>query len=302
LSRFLLDKGYEVFGIVRRASIGASYPRLEEIADRVTLFPGDMGDERSLRDAVEKVQPDEVYNLGAMSLVAVSWGQPAYTLDVNGLGCLRFLEAVRHLCPKARFYQASTSEMFGHALETPQRETTPFNPCSPYGAAKLYAHYITQNYRECYGLFACSGILFNHESPQRGPEFVTRKITQAVARIAHGSKEKLILGNLAPKRDWGFAGDYVRAMWLMLQQDKPDDYVIGYGTNFSVQEFVALAFRYANMDWRDHVVTDRALCRPSEVDVLLADASKARRILGWEPTVSFTELVKMMVDADMERV
>ena len=270
----------------------------EEIADRITLLPGDMGDEKSLRAAVEQVQPDEVYNLGAMSLVSASWGQPVYTLDVNGLGVLRLLEAVRTLCPKARFYQASTSEMFGNA-PAPQSETTPLNPLSPYGSAKVYGHHITKNYRDTYGLFACSGILFNHESPMRGPEFVTRKITQAVARIAHGSKEKLVLGNLAPKRDWGFAGDYVRAMWLMLQQDKPDDYVIGTGENHSVQEFVEEAFAHGGLTWQHYVETDPKLCRPAEVNCLLADASKARRKLACQPLVSFYELIRMMVDHDL---
>lgn len=300
LSRFLLEKGYEVFGIVRRTS-DVHYPRLKGVIDHITLLPGDLGDETSLRNAVEQVQPDEVYNLGAMSLVSVSWGQPAYTTDVNALGVLRLLEAIRHFCPKARFYQASTSEMFGKVRETPQRETTPFYPRSPYGVAKVYAHHLVSCYRESYGLFACSGILFNHESPLRGTEFVTRKITQAVGAIRRGEQKELLLGNLEPRRDWGFAGDYVRAMWLMLQQGEPQDYVVGMGENHSVRQFVDMAFHCAGLDSREHVVIDPQLCRPAEVDALLAEASKARRLLGWEPTVSFAELVKMMVDADLER-
>jgi GDPmannose 4,6-dehydratase len=235
-----------------------------------------------------------------MSFVAASWGQPSLTTEINAQGTLRLLEAVRRFCPTARFYQASTSEMFGKVRETPQRETTPFHPRSPYGVAKVYAHHLTVNYRESYGLFACSGIMFNHEGPRRSAEFVTRKVTRAVARIRTGVAPELRLGNLAARRDWGYAGDYVRAMWLMLQRDRPDDYVIGTGENHSVEELVEAAFAHADLDWRDHVVTDPALHRPAEVDALLADPSKARRVLGWQPEVSFVELVRMMVDADLD--
>lgn len=298
LAELLLDKGYHVYGLVRRHS-AEHYPRLAGIRDRITLIPGDLCDAPSLDRAVEKVQPDEVYNLAAMSFVGASWGQPALTTEVNALGVLRLLEAVRRYCPRARFYQASTSEMFGLIRESPQRETTPFHPRSPYGVAKVYAHFLTANYRESYGLFACSGILFNHEGPRRGAEFVTRKITRAVAAIKLGMESELRLGNLASRRDWGYAGDYVDAMWRMLQQERPDDFVIGTGTNHSVEDFVAIAFAHAGLDWRDHVVVDAQLYRPAEVDTLLADASKAHRVLGWAPAVSFERLVRMMVDADL---
>jgi len=298
LAELLLDKGYRVYGLVRRHS-AESYPRLTGIRDRIELVPGDLCDAPSLDRAVEELQPDEIYNLAAMSFVGASWGQPALTTEVNAMGVLRLLEAVRRYCPRARLYQASTSEMFGLIRESPQRETTPFHPRSPYGVAKVYAHFLTANYRESYSLFACAGILFNHEGPRRGPEFVTRKITRAVAGIKLGLEHELRLGNLAARRDWGYAGDYVDAMWRMLQQERPDDFVIGTGENHTVEEFVAIAFAHAGLDWRDHVVVDPNLYRPAEVDTLLADASKARRVLGWQPAVSFAQLVRMMVDADL---
>jgi GDPmannose 4,6-dehydratase len=298
LAEFLLSKGYRVYGLVRRSSTD-HHPRLAGIRERIVLVPGDLLDATSLTRAVADIQPDEVYNLAAMSFVAASFGQPEVTTEVNAQGVLRLLEAIRLHCPKARFYQASTSEMFGQVLESPQRETTPFYPRSPYGVAKVYAHQLTVNYRESYGLFACAGILFNHEGPRRGPEFVTRKITQSVARIKLGLARDLGLGNLAAKRDWGYAGDYVRAMWLMLQQDKPDDFVIGTGINHTVEEFVQLAFERAGLDWRAHVVIDPRMYRPADVETLLADPTKARTILGWQPEVAFPELVRMMVDADL---
>jgi GDPmannose 4,6-dehydratase len=298
LAEFLLDKSYKVYGLVRRSSI-EHYPRLEGIKERIELVPGDLVDAVSLARAVEEIQPDEVYNLAAMSYVAASWGQPALTTEINAQGVLRLLEAIRLHCPAARFYQASTSEMFGLVRESPQRETTPFHPRSPYGVAKVFGHQITVNYRESYGLFACNGILFNHEGPRRGPEFVTRKITQAVARIKLGLANELGLGNLAARRDWGYAGDYVRAMWLMLQQDKPDDFVIGTGENHTIEDFVAAAFGHAGLDWRAHVRTDPQMYRPADVDLLLADPTKARRVLGWQTEISFVDLVRLMVDADL---
>jgi len=301
LAELLLAKGYEVHGLVRRSS-AAHYPRLEPIRHRLQLIPGDLVDAPSLDRAVEQVQPDEVYNLAAMSFGAASWGQPAVTTEVNALGVLRLLEAIRRYCPRAHFYQASTSEMFGLARETPQRESTPFHPRSPYGVAKVYGHYLTGVYRESYGLFACSGIMFNHESERRGPEFVTRKVTQAVAAIKLGQASELRLGNLTARRDWGHAADYVQAMWLMLQQDRPEDFVIGTGVSHSVEELVATAFGHAGLDWRRHVIIDPQLSRPAEVDALQADVSKARRVLGWQPTVSFTELVHRMVDADISNL
>jgi GDPmannose 4,6-dehydratase len=301
LAELLLANGYRVVGLVRRNST-EHYPRLEAIRGRVELVPGDLVDAYSLARAVETVQPDEVYNLGAMSFVAASWGQAALTTEINALGVLRLLEAIRTHCPAARFYQASTSEMYGKVRESPQTESTPFHPRSPYGVAKVYAHHLTANYRESYGLFASAGILFNHEGPRRGPEFVTRKITRAVARIKHGLESELRLGNLDARRDLGYAGDYVRAMWLMLQQDRPDDFVIGTGENHSVREFVEAAFAHAGLDWHDHVVIDPQLYRPAEVDALLADASKARRVLGWRPELSFTDLVRGMVDSDLAQV
>ncbi len=301
LAELLLDEGYEVFGIIRRSS-SDPLDRVEHIADRLTLLPGDLSDHTSLLDAIEEAQPDEVYNLAAQSFVADSWHEPVFTGDVDGLGVTRVLESIRRVKPDARFYQASSSEMFGRVHETPQTETTPFHPRSPYGVAKVYGYYITLNYRESYGTYACNGILFNHESPRRGLEFVTRKITDAVARIKLGMAEDVHLGNLDAKRDWGFAGDYVRAMWLMLQQDEPDDYVVATGETHTVGEFLEVAFGHVGLDYNDYVVVDEAFFRPAEVDLLLGDASKARKKLGWEPKVDFRDLAKMMVDADMERL
>lgn len=306
LTELLLSKGYEVHGIVRRSSsfnterIDHLYVDPHEKDARVRLHYGDLNDASSLQSVVEQVQPDEVYNLGAQSHVRVSFDIPEYTAEVTALGTVRLLEAIRRAGLKCKFYQASSSELFGNAKEIPQRETTPFHPRSPYAAAKAYAYYITQNYREAYGMFACNGILFNHESERRGETFVTRKITRAVGRIKHGLQQYLYLGNLDAKRDWGHAEDYVEAMWLMLQQDEPDDYVIGTGETHSVREFLELAFGRVGLDWREFVKIDPRYFRPAEVDVLLADASKARRKLGWAPKVSFPELVARMVDADME--
>lgn len=301
LAELLLEQGYTVHGVVRRAST----PNLERIAhlqDRLTLHPGDLLDQMSLVRIMEIVQPSEVYNLAAQSFVPASWEQPLLTGDVDALGAARVLEAIRTVgAAGIRFYQASSSEMFGRVAEEPQRETTPFYPRSPYGVAKLYAHWITVNYRESYGMFACSGILFNHESPRRGLEFVTRKVTNAAARIKLGLADKLELGNLDAQRDWGFAGDYVRAMWLMLQRDKPKDYVIATGRKHAVRELVELAFGHVGLDWRRHVETKPNLLRPAEVDHLCGDATLARQELGWAPSVSFEELVRMMVEADVER-
>jgi GDPmannose 4,6-dehydratase len=266
---------------------------------RVSIHQADLSDQSSLVNLIEQTEPDEIYNLAAQSFVPTSWNQPLLTGDITGLGVTRLIEALRHVNPKIRMYQASSSEMFGRVLETPQRETTPFYPRSPYGAAKAYGHYITVNYRESYNLFACSGILFNHESPRRGLEFVTRKITNAAARIKLGLQNELRMGNLQARRDWGFAGDYVRAMWLMLQQDQPDDYVVGSGKTHTVQEFVEIAFSRVGLDWQDFVVVDPKFLRPAEVDLLLADSTKARTRLGWQPHVSFEDLVHMMVDADV---
>jgi GDPmannose 4,6-dehydratase len=298
LAEFLLAKGYRVVGMVRRASTDSGH-RIESFREQVELLEGDLLDQTSITRILEQVQPDEVYNLAAQSFVPTSYSQPVLTTEITAVGVTRLLDALRQACPRARFYQASSSEMFGKVRETPQRETTPFYPRSPYGVAKVYGHYITVNYRESYGLFACSGILFNHEGPRRGLEFVTRKITQAAARIKHGLADELRLGNIEARRDWGYAGDYVRAMWLMLQQQQPDDYVIGTGECHSVREFVDIAFAHVGLDWRDHVVIDRQLYRPAEVDVLRADASKARTKLGWRPEVAFEELVQIMVDADL---
>jgi GDPmannose 4,6-dehydratase len=298
LAELLLSKGYKVYGLVRRASTENSQ-RLEHIRSRITLLQADLLDQTSLVDAVEEAHPHEIYNLAAQSFVPTSWQQPVLTAEFTALGVTRLLDAMRKVCSEARFYQASSSEMFGKVRETPQRETTPFHPRSPYGVAKVYGHYITVNYRESYGLFACSGILFNHESPRRGLEFVTRKITHGVARIKHGLTDELRLGNLEAKRDWGFAGDYVRAMWLMLQQDVADDYVVGTGETHSVEEFVRIAFEHAGLDWRRHVVIDPRYYRPAEVDLLLGDATKARRRLGWQPQMSFEQMVRCMVDADI---
>jgi len=301
LAELLLEKGYEVFGLTRRLS-AANYWRIDHLLDRITLIPGDLLDQLSLIRVLERVHPHELYNLAAMSFVPASWDQPMLTGEFNSQGVTRVLEAVRVVDPKIRVYQASSSEMFGKVREVPQRETTPFYPRSPYGVSKVFAHYITVNYRESYDLFAVSGILFNHESPRRGLEFVTRKVTDGVARIKHGLTDRLMLGNLDAQRDWGFAGDYVRAMWLMLQQDAPDDYVIATGESHSVQELVEIAFRRAGLDWDRHVKLDPALLRPAEVDHLIGDATKARQVLGWSPSVTFTSLVHMMIDADIERL
>jgi GDPmannose 4,6-dehydratase len=298
LAELLLSKGYKVCGIVRRASTDNGQ-RLEHLRHRLTLLQADLLDQSSLIAVLEETQPHEIYNLAAQSFVPTSWQQPVLTGEFTALGVTRLLDATRKVCPQARFYQASSSEMFGKVRETPQKETTPFHPRSPYGVAKVYGHYITVNYRESYGMFACSGILFNHESPRRGLEFVTRKITHAVAQIQLGLTEELRLGNLEAKRDWGFAGDYVRAMWLMLQQDEADDYVVGTGETHSVEEFVRIAFDHAGLDWRRHVVIDPRFYRPAEVDLLLGDASKAERMLGWRPQMSFEQMVRTMVDADI---
>jgi GDPmannose 4,6-dehydratase len=301
LAEVLLDKGYEVFGLVRRLS-AANYWRVEHILDRLTLIPGDLLDQLSLIRVLERAEPDEMYNLGAMSFVPASWDQPMLTAEFNSQGVTRVLEAIRVVNPAIKLYQASSSEMFGKVREIPQRETTPFYPRSPYGVSKVFAHYITVNYRESYGLFAVSGILFNHESPRRGLEFVTRKVTDAVARIKLGLARELRLGNLDAQRDWGFAGDYVRAMWLMLQQRAADDYVIATGESHSVRELVEIAFGHAGLSWQDYVKIDPAFLRPAEVDHLIGDASKAKAELGWTPTVSFDGLVRMMVDADLRRL
>ncbi len=301
LAELLLDKGYEVFGLVRRSST-ESVDRLEGVLSRITLVGGDLLEPSSMLDALDQAKPDEVYNLAAQSFVAESWQEPVYTGEVTGLGVTRLLEAIRRAAPDARFYQASSSEMFGKVFETPQRETTPFHPRSPYGVAKVYGHFITMNYRESFGMHASCGILFNHESPRRGLEFVTRKITNGIARIRHGLQNDLHLGNLDARRDWGFAGDYVEAMWLMLQQDAPGDYVVATGETHTVREFLELAFARADLDWERYVVIDKALVRPAEVDLLLGDPAKAREVLGWSPKVTFRELVEMMVDADLARV
>lgn len=301
LAEWLLEKGYEVWGLVRRSST-ETFERIRSVKDRITLVQADLTDQVSLVDVLGEVRPREVYNLAAQSFVPTSWKQPILTGDVTALGVTRMLEAVRVVDKSIRFYQASSSEMFGKVQETPQTERTPFYPRSPYGVAKVYGHWITVNYRESYGMFAVSGILFNHESPRRGLEFVTRKVTDGVARIRHGLMRELRLGNLEARRDWGFAGDYVRAMWLMLQQDAPDDYVISSGETHTVREMCEIAFARAGLDWRAHVVEDPAFYRPAEVQLLLGDASKAAQKLGWRPEVSFRGLVEMMVDADLERV
>ena len=298
LAEFLLGKGYEIYGMIRRSSY-EKLDRIAHIAKDLELIQGDLLDQNSLHNAVALVKPDEVYNLAAMSFVPTSWNQPVLTGEFTGLGVTRFLEAIRQLKPDTRFYQASSSEMFGKVRQTPQSEATPFYPRSPYGVAKVYAHFITVNYRESYNLFACSGILFNHESPRRGLEFVSRKISYGAACIKLGLSKELKLGNLNAHRDWGFAGDYVRAMWLMLQQDKPDDYVVATGESHSVRDFAEQAFAAVGLDYRDHVQTDSKLLRPAEVDTLVGDASKARQVLGWEPKVHFNDLVKMMVESDL---
>ena len=301
LAELLLDKGYEVFGLIRRLSAPNVW-RIQHLLERVTLLQGDLLDQLSLIKAVETSQPHEFYNLAAMSFVPASWDQPMLTGEFNAQGVTRALEAVRAVNPKIRFYQASSSEMYGRVREVPQTEMTPFYPRSPYGVTKVFGHYITVNYRESYDLFACSGILFNHESPRRGIEFVTRKITDGVARIKLGHADKLMLGNRDACRDWGFSGDYVRAMWLMLQQDQPDDYVIATGEAHSVQEFVEVAFGHVGLDWQKHVGIDARYLRPAEVDHLIGDPAKAKKELGWEPSVNFTQLVTMMVDADIDRI
>jgi GDPmannose 4,6-dehydratase len=300
LAELLLEKGYRVIGVVRRSST-TPYERIGHLVDRIDLVSADLLDQTSLTDAVHDTRPDEIYNLAAQSFVQASWPQPVLTGEFTALGVTRMLEAMKKAAPRARFYQASSSEMFGRVHESPQRESTPFYPRSPYGVAKVYGHWITVNYRESFGLYAVSGILFNHESPRRGTEFVTRKVTDAVARIKLGQQTEVRLGNLEARRDWGFAGDYVEAMWMMLQQDEPDDYVIGTGETWSVRELCEAAFDYVGLDWRKHVVQDPRFLRPAEVDLLVADASKAARKLGWKPTVNFRQLVHMMVDADLER-
>ncbi|MFL5829490.1 MAG: GDP-mannose 4,6-dehydratase [Solirubrobacteraceae bacterium] len=299
LAEFLLDQGYDVHGMVRRSST-EKFDRIEHIRDRVTLHQGDLLDSRSLVDALRASNPSEIYNLAAMSFVAASWVQPTLTAEFSGIGVTRMLEAMREVCPDARFYQASSSEMFGKVREVPQSEKTPFYPRSPYGVAKAYGHFITVNYRESYGLHATSGILFNHESPRRGLEFVTRKISWHAAAIKLGLAKELKLGNLDAERDWGYAADYTRAMWLMLQQDEPEDYVVATGVSHSVRNAVEVAFDHADLSVEDHVVLDPVLLRPAEVEHLVGDASKARTVLGWEPEVSFEELMRMMVDADLE--
>ena len=299
LAEFLLDKGYEVYGMVRRLSV-ENYLRIEHIKDRIVLRQADLLDQLSIINLIRDIQPDEIYNLAAQSFVPTSFEQPVLTGEFTALGVTRMLEAIRLVNPRIKFYQASSSEMFGKVRETPQNELTPFYPRSPYGVAKVYGHWITVNYRESYNIFACSGILFNHESPRRGLEFVTRKISYHVAKIKLGLANELRLGNLKARREWGFAGDYVKAMWLMLQQEVPSDYVIATGVTHSVQEFVEIAFDHVGLDWKKYVVVDPKFIRPAEVDFLQGNAQKAKQELGWEPTVSFEELVKMMVDADLE--
>lgn len=301
LAEFLLAKGYEVVGVVRRTS-HHSYERIDHLIPRVRIVAADLLDQHSLTVAMQDVQPDEVYNLAAQSFVPTSFTQPVLTGEFTALGVTRILEAIRLACPTARFYQASSSEMFGKVVETPQSESTPFYPRSPYGVAKLYGHWITVNYRESYGLYAVSGILFNHESPRRGMEFVTRKVSDAAARIKLGLATELRMGNLEARRDWGYAGDYVDAMWRMLQADTPQDYVIGTGETHSVGDLVRIAFEHVGLDWNRHVVIDPQFYRPAEVDLLLADPAKAKADLGWSPSVSFQQLVTMMVDADLQRL
>jgi GDPmannose 4,6-dehydratase len=301
LAELLLAKGYEVVGMVRRTS-HHSYERIEHLLDRIEIVAADLLDQHSLTVVLQETRPDEVYNLAAQSYVPTSWSQPVLTGEFTALGVTRILEAIRLVHPSAKFYQASSSEMFGKATETPQRETTSFYPRSPYGVAKVYGHWITVNYRESYGLYAVSGILFNHESPRRGIEFVTRKVTDGVARIKLGLARELRLGNLDARRDWGFAGDYVEAMWRMLQQPNPGDYVVGTGETHSVRELVEVAFAHVGLDWQSHVVNDARFHRPAEVDLLLADPARARRELGWTPQVGFKELIAMMVEADLERL
>ncbi len=301
LAEFLLSKGYDVYGMVRRTST-VRYERIQHIQNQLQLVQGDMGDLSSLITAISAVEPDEVYNLAAQSFVPTSWNQPVFTGDITGLGVTRMLEALRTVNPAIRFYQASSSEMFGKVREVPQKETTPFYPRSPYGVAKVYGHWITVNYRESYDLFTCSGILFNHESPRRGMEFVTRKVTYHAAKIKLELANEIRIGNLDSKRDWGFAGDYARAMWLMLQQDDPDDYVIATGETHSVERLLEVAFAHVGLNWRDYAVQDQRFMRPAEVDILVGDPSKARKALGWTPEVSFEELIGMMVEADLKKL
>ena len=301
LAELLLEKDYEVFGLIRRSST-VNFERISHLQDKVELISGDLLDQKSLVTALQKAKPHEVYNLGAQSFVPASWEQPMLTGEITGLGVTRMLEAIRTTEEKIRFYQASTSELFGKAQETPQSESTPFYPRSPYGVSKLYAHWITINYRESFDMFACAGILFNHESPRRGLEFVTRKITHGVARIKHGIDQELRLGNLDARRDWGFAGDFVHAMWLMLQQDEPDDFVIATGQTRTIREFCQVAFDRAGLDWEKYVIVDERFLRPAEVNILLGDPAKAREKLGWQPETSFEEMVQQMVDRDLEMV
>ncbi len=301
LAEFLLGKGYEVYGMVRRTST-VRYERIQHIQSQIHIVQGDMGDHASLITAISTIQPNEIYNLAAQSFVPTSWNQPVFTGDITGLGVTRILDAIRSVNPGIKYYQASSSEMFGKVREVPQKESTPFYPRSPYGVAKVYGHWITVNYRESYDLFTCSGILFNHESPRRGLEFVTRKVTHHAAMIKLELANEIRIGNLESQRDWGFAGDYVRAMWLMLQQDEPDDYVIATGKTHSVQRLLDVAFGHVGLNWRDYTVQDPQFMRPAEVDLLVGDASKAKRKLGWQPEVSFEELIGMMVDADLKKL
>ena len=301
LAEFLLQQGYQVFGLIRRSSVSKS-ERVAHLLDKITFIQADLLDQTSLIDALREARPQELYNLAAQSFVPTSWNQPVLTGEFTALGVTRMLEAIRAVDPKIRFYQASSSEMFGKPIETPQRETTPFHPRSPYGVAKVYGHHITVNYRESYGLFACSGILFNHESPRRGVEFVSRKVTQGVAKIKLGLAKDLRLGNMEAERDWGFAGDYVEAMWRMVQEDEPDDYVVATGVAHSVKDLVQVAFESARLEWQEFVKTDESLFRPAEVDHLLGDASKARKKLGWQPKVSFHDLIATMVEHDVYRL
>ena len=301
LAELLLSKGYRVIGVARRSST-VTYERIEHLLDNITVVQGDLHDQGSLLALLEEYEPTEVYNLAAQSFVPTSWNQPALTGEITALGVTRMLEAIRFVNPKIRFYQASSSEMFGKVVEVPQCETTSFYPRSPYGVAKVYGHWITVNYRESFNMFASSGILFNHESPRRGLEFVTRKISDGVARIKLGYAKELRLGNLESQRDWGYAGDYVEAMWRMLQHDKPDNFVVGMGETHSVREFCEIAFGHLNLDYNDYVVQDERFYRPAEVDLLISDPSKARSVLGWEPAIGFKELVTMMVDSDLKRL
>jgi GDPmannose 4,6-dehydratase len=301
LAELLLEKKYEVYGLVRRSSL-EKYDRVEQIAERLRFVEGDLTDQSSLDHAIEQIRPDEVYNLAAQSFVPASWNQPVLTADVTGLGVLRVLESIRKHSPQSKFLQASSSEMFGKVEESPQSEKTPFHPRSPYGVAKVFGHHITVNYRESYGIYACSSICFNHESPRRGCEFVTRKVTQHVARIKLGVADRLKMGNLEAQRDWGFAGDYIRAMWLMMQQPHPEDFVVATGQTHSIRELLDIAFSYAGLDWTKYVEQDSRLVRPAEVDRLCGDATKAGRALGWRPLVEFRELIETMVESDLDAV